>query len=465
MRPSKVANALSIVFEYGCLLQEGCFLRVPSPLFRLEVIEARRNAWLGEAQIIQPLPVRIVAAACVIMVAAVGLYAWQGTYTRRIHAVGLLAPDIGLISLASPVAGRVGSTGVREGDKVARGQLLYTIDLDAVSASGPTQERVIAELERQRQSVERQRTARADLAGTERQALREQMANLSEQSAQLAKQIDLQDKLVPPLRARVEELADAVARGYARAADFQSQNYLYMQASAQLAQFQQSRLQIDGKLADTKSQLAAYDDRLARDLADLDRTAAQLAQQKAESEARRAIEVRAPEAGTLTSIRAQVGQTVAAGATLLTLLPSAGRLQANLFVDSSAIGFAEAGAPVMLRYAAFPFQRFGLHRGVVTEVTRAPLGSDDAPDFARRAAARGEGTDLYRIVVRPDSDTVLAYGERRSLEAGMRVEADIALEKRSLYRWLLDPVTHVRESLALVTRGGLDALPVRKAAP
>jgi len=324
---------------------------------------------------------------------------------------------------------------------------------------------VIAELERQRQSVERQRAARADLAGTERQALREQVANLSEQSAQLAKQIDLQDKLVPPLRARVEELADAVARGYARAADFQSQKYLYMQASAQLAQFQQSRLQIDGKLAETKSQLAAYDDRLARDLADLDRTAAQLAQQKAESEARRAIEVRAPEAGTLTSIRAQVGQTVAAGATLLTLLPSAGRLQANLFVDSSAIGFAEAGAPVMLRYAAFPFQRFGLHRGVVTEVTRAPLGSDDAPDFARRAAARGEGTDLYRIVVRPDSDTVLAYGERRSLEAGMRVEADIALEKRSLYRWLLDPVTHVRESLALVTRGGLDALPVRKAAP
>jgi membrane fusion protein len=60
---------------------------------------------------------------------------------------------------------------------------------------------------------------------------------------------------------------------------------------------------------------------------------------------------------------------------------------------------------------------------------------------------------------------VLAYGERRSLEAGMRVEADIALEKRSLYRWLLDPVAHVRESLALVTRGGLDALPVRKAAP
>lgn len=443
----------------------SCFSNVSSPLFRLEVFEARRGAWLGEAQIVQPLPVRITAAFCLGLVAAIGLYAWQGTYTRRIHAVGLLAPDIGLISLASPVAGRIGSTGVREGDRVVDGQLLYTIDLDAVSASGPTQKRVIAELEEQRRSVERQRRARAALAGTEKDALRDQVANLSEQSMQIATQVELQDKLVPPLKTRVDELADAVARGYARAADFQNQNYLYMQATSQLAQFKQSRLQIDGKLADTRSQLDSYDDRLARDLAEFDRTAAQLAQQKAESEARRSIEVRAPENGTLTSIRIQAGQTVAAGATLLTLLPSAGRLQANLFVDSSAIGFAEAGAPVMLRYAAFPFQRFGLHRGVVTEVTRAPLGNDDAPDFARQSAARGERGDLYRIVVRPDADFVLAYGERRSLEAGMRVEADIALEKRSLYRWLLDPVAHVRESFALVSHGGLDALPIRRAAP
>ena len=433
-----------------------------SPLFRLEVFEARRGAWLGEAQIIQPLPVRLAAAFCVVLVAAIGLYAWWGTYTRRIHAVGLLAPDVGLISLSSPVAGRIGATGVREGDRVVRDQLLYTIDLDAVSASGPTQERVIAELEQQRLSVERQRIARSTLAGTEKDALKDQAANLAEQSTQLATQIALQEKLVPPLKARVDELADAVARGFARAADLQSQNYLYMQSTSQLAQFRQSRLQIDGKLADTRAQLASYDARLARDLADLDRTAAQLAQQKAESEARRSIEVRAPEDGTLTSIRAQAGQTVAAGATLLTLLPGAGRLQANLFMDSSAIGFAEAGAPVMLRYAAFPFQRFGLHRGIVTEVTRAPLGNDDAPDFARQSVARG---DLYRIVVKPDEDFVLAYGERRSLEAGMRVEADIALEKRSLYRWLLDPVTHVRESLNLVSRGGLDALPMRKATP
>lgn len=421
-----------------------------SPLFRREVAEARKAAWLGEAQIVQPLPIRIVALACLALVAAALLYAVLGTYTRRIHAEGLLAPDVGLITVASPVAGRVGAAGVKEGDRVEAGRLLYTVDLDAVSASGPTQERVIDQLGRQKAAVEEQRRLRAAMAETEKRALKEQVANLEAQSRQLSEQVALQERLVPPLKARADELASAVSRGFARAADFQSQNYLFMQASSQLAQFRQGGLQIDGKLGDLKAQLASFDEKLARDLADMDRTAAQLEQQKAESEAKRGIEIRAPERGILTSIRAQAGQTVAPGASLLTLLPSEGRLQANLFVDSSAIGFIEPGAAVMLRYAAFPFQRFGLYRGIVTEVTRAPLEGEDAPESARRKGTGG----VYRIVVRPDQDGVVAYGERRRLEAGMRVEADIALESRPLFRWLLDPLYHVKRSVDLVTEGG-----------
>nr|WP_210329128.1 HlyD family efflux transporter periplasmic adaptor subunit [Methylorubrum zatmanii] len=425
-------------------------------MFRREVVEARKSAWLGEAQVVQPLAIRLVVGLCLVFVVLVGLFAWLGSYTRRVHAEGMLAPDIGLITVASPLAGRVSASGVKEGDRVERGQLLFTIDLDAVSASGPTQERVIAQLALQRESVERQRAARAAMAEAEKAGLKDQIANLEAQRARIEEQVLLQDKLVPPLKARADELADLVTRGFARAADFQSQNYLYLQASSQLAQFRQGALQIEGKLGELRAKLATFDETLARDLAELDRSAAQLEQQRAESEARRAIEVRAPERGILTSIRAQAGQTVAAGANLLTLLPSDGRMQANLFVDSSAIGFVEPGASVMLRYAAFPFQRFGLHRGVVTEVTRAPLEGDGGaqPEAARNAARTAGNGGVYRIVVRPDEDSVTAYGEPRRLEAGMRVEADIALEKRALYRWLLDPLYHVKRSVDLVTEGG-----------
>ncbi|KQP38654.1 HlyD family secretion protein [Methylobacterium sp. Leaf106] len=423
-----------------------------SPLFRAEVARARQDSWLGEAQIVQPLSIRLMTAITILITIAAILYVVFGTYTRRIHAFGMLTPDVGLITVASPVAGRVSASGVKEGDRVVQGQLLYTLDLDAVSANGPTQQRIIDQLARQKETIEAQSRLRSAMAATEKRSLAEQIDNLQSQSLQLEEQVQLQEKLVPPLKERVDVLAKAVSDGFARSADLQNQNYLYLQASSQLAQFRNSRLQLMGKVGELQATLATFDDKLARDLAEMDRTAAQLEQQRAESEARRAIEVRAPEKGILTSIRVQAGQGVAAGATLLTLLPSEGRLQANLFVESSAIGFIDTGEAVMLRYAAFPFQRFGLYRGTVTEVTRAPLEAADLPEAAGAKAKNGDG--IYRIIVRPDESSVVAYGESRRLEAGMRVEADIALEKRPLYRWLLDPLYRVKRSVDLVTRGG-----------
>ncbi|WP_019906496.1 HlyD family efflux transporter periplasmic adaptor subunit [Methylobacterium sp. 77] len=423
-----------------------------SPLFRAEVAQARQDSWLGEAQVVQPLSIRLMTAITILITIAAILYVVFGTYTRRIHAFGMLTPDVGLITVASPVAGRVSASGVKEGDRVVQGQLLYTLDLDAVSANGPTQQRIIDQLARQKETIEAQSRLRSAMAATEKRSLAEQIDNLQSQSRQLEEQVQLQEKLVPPLKERVDVLAKAVSDGFARSADLQNQNYLYLQASSQLAQFRNSRLQLIGKVGELQATLATFDDKLARDLAEMDRTAAQLEQQRAESEARRAIEVRAPEKGILTSIRVQAGQGVAAGATLLTLLPSEGRLQANLFVESSAIGFIDTGEAVMLRYAAFPFQRFGLYRGIVAEVTRAPLEAADLPEAAGAKARNGDG--IYRIIVRPDENSVVAYGESRRLEAGMRVEADIALEKRPLYRWLLDPLYRVKRSVDLVTRGG-----------
>jgi membrane fusion protein len=423
-----------------------------TPLFRSEVLAARRDHWLGEAQIVQPLPVRMVSIACALLSVALVLLLTFGTYTRRVHADGVLAPATGLITVASPRAGRVISSGVQEGDKVAKGQLLYALDTDAVSASGPTQVRIIEQLNAQTASVERQRTVRTALAVIEKRALQEQLTNTIDQNDETRKQVTLQTSLTQSLKDRADQLQQALSSGVARASDFQSQNFLYIQSNAQLAQFEQMALQLQGKVQDLRSQIAGFDDKLTRELAEMSRSIAQLKQQIAESEAKQAIEVRAPESGILTSIRIHAGQQVPAGGTLLTLLPSIGRLQANLYVESSAIGFVEKGQTVMLRYAAFPFQRFGLYRGGVSEVTRAPVDPSDAPRSEDESASSAQPSrSVYRITVAPDRPYVTAYGEPHQLEAGMRVEADIALEKRPLYRWLLDPVYHLKRSAELVT--------------
>ena len=423
-----------------------------SSLFRPEALASRRDVWLGDAQLIQPLSVKLATAVCAILTAAWIAFLVGGSYTRRVHADGILAPKTGLIVIASPSAGRIASAGALEGEHVEKGQLLFTIDVDAMSANGPTQKLVLAQLLAQKTSVQRQREVRASVATIEKQGLRDQLANTSDQSEGTVKEVALQKQLTQSLKDRADQLKAALSSGLARASDVQNQNFLYIEANSQLATFEQSGLQLLGKIADLKSKLAEFDPNLTRDLAGMDRQIAQLQQQIAESEAKHSIEVRAPEKGILTSLRVHAGQQVPAGGTLLTLLPAVGNLQANLYVDSSAIGFVAKGEPVMLRYAAFPFQRFGLYRGVVSEVTRAPIDAASDPQRTGDPLAPTK-KGVYRIMVSPDQSFVNAYGGQRPLEAGMQVEADIALETRPLYRWLLDPVYRLKRSATLVSEG------------
>jgi membrane fusion protein len=420
-------------------------------LFRDEVVEARKTAWLGPVQLAQPLPVRLVSGVTVALLFAVVVFAVLGTYTRRVHATGILMPKAGLITLASPAAGVVTSAAVKEGDDVVKGALLYVLDLDTHSTDGATEQQVIAQLLQQKANLEKQRANRQSIAKVEKQALQDERANLQKQHQQLQQQILIQNTAVAAMKSKADQLQRGVRSGIVADPDYQSQNYIYIQALAEAAQFQQNDLQIEGRISGISHQLLMFDDKLAQDIFQLDRELLRLDQLIAENQAKQSIEVRAPESGVATSIRVHVGQQVAAGEALVTLLPRKGTLEVNLFVDSAAIGFVEKGAPVVLRYAAYPFQRYGLYRGHVAESTHAPVGAADLAN-----GAQSDKTDsIYRIIVTPETNYVLANGEHKPLEAGMRVDADIALEKRRLYRWLFDPLYHVQRSVTLVSDGGV----------
>lgn len=426
-------------------------------LFRNEVVEAKRNTWLGPLHVAQPLSIRLVTSVSLALLAAAVLFAFFGTYTRRVHAAGILMPQAGLITLASPAAGVVTTAAVKEGDKVAKGALLYVIDLDTHSSGGATQQQIIAQLGKQKANLLKQRAIRLSMAKIQKQSLKDARANLENQYGQLAQQISIQDAAVAAMKKKADQLQHGVKAGFIADPDFEAQNYLYIQALAQGAQFRQNYLQVQGRISDIDAQLSVFDDKLAQDINEIDRDVLNIDGLIAEDQAKRSVEVCAPEAGTATSIRVHIGQQVAAGAALVTILPRARDLEVNLFVNSAAIGFIEKGAPVVLRYAAYPFQRYGLYKGRVKEATRAPLDSAVQAGEAMAlpfASQNGAGETIYRILVAPQTDYVVVDGQRKPLEAGMRVDADIALEKRPLYRWLFDPLYHLQHSVRLVSSGG-----------
>ena len=90
-----------------------------------------------------------------------------------------------------------------------------------------------------------------------------------------------------------------------------------------------------------------------------------------------------------------------------------------------------------LRYQAFPYQRFGSYRARVTEISRSLI----MPNETVLPVPLSE--PAYRITVVLDAQVVKAYGKDIPLQSGMIVDADIWLDRRKLYEWVLDPLYSV----------------------
>nr|WP_298794223.1 HlyD family efflux transporter periplasmic adaptor subunit [uncultured Acetobacter sp.] len=430
-----------------------------SDFFRREAIESRRQSWLGKVQMSQPLSIRIVAWLSVVLVALIILYTIFGVYTRRVHASGLMLPPSGLITVNAGTTGTIFKQHAEEGMHVKKGDVLFVIDLEATSSSGPTQKHVLSQLVQQHKLLEKQKELRANDAPIEKESMVTQIRYITQQHDHIGHQLENDTRVLPVVESAVRRMQSAQSAHLVTETQFQSQLYTYAQLLSTHAQFLQNYTESEGKIADLTSKLIRYNGQLAHDLNDLDKQIAQIDQQIAESEGHRSSIIQAPDDGILTAIRVNPGQQVSGGTTLLTLLPTGHTLEAELYVNSASIGFLHEGEPVLLRYAAFPYQRFGLYRGHVTEITRAPVTATEPSDLSKSTQGISTGSsqnaqqDIYRIRILPDQQSVEAYGRQKPLEAGMEVEADIAIDNRRLYQWIFDPVISMRDNLYAVSGG------------
>ena len=167
------------------------------------------------------------------------------------------------------------------------------------------------------------------------------------------------------------------------------------------------------------------------------REMAQLEQERVQTQASGALVVKAPVEGVVATQVVKPGQAVQAGQPLMTLLPGDGRLEAELLVPSRAIGFIEPGDRVLLRYQAFPYQKFGHQEGRVSAISRSALSAGEVE--ALIGSAR-QGEPPYRITVSLAQQAITAYGKQEALKPGMLVDADVLGERRTIIEWVSEPL-------------------------
>lgn len=416
-----------------------------SSLFRREVLETRQNQWLGGISLVQPLRGWVLASFAIGAALIVLAFLFFGDYTRRSRVSGQLVPAAGLATVMAPAEGVIARLNVEEGDSVSQGQALAVVSVPRALVSG---ERVVDALgdvlERRRagamrEARSRKRLAHAQAAGIERQLrmAREELHNIEQETATKDEQVRLARKILERYRLlsgkhfvsdlEIERQEQVVLEHVAARQRLQRQRRTILRTIAQLEQ----------SLAEVPAQQATQDALLEKELA-------AIAREQVQAQTRSELLVKAPTAGIVASRMVEVGQSIQTGQPLATLLPEDSGLEAQLLLPSRAIGFIEPGDTVLLRYQAFPHQKFGHHRGTVKQISRSALAQNSSSLPGSGAA----GEPVYRVRVALERQTITAYGKPEPLRPGMLVDADILGESRKLYEWVLEPLYSVYGSVS-----------------
>ncbi|GGB86491.1 HlyD family secretion protein [Pseudoduganella buxea] len=410
-------------------------------LFRAEVLRAQQASWLGTV-LVKPRALHwwfagLAALTTVLVVAVLCL----GSYTKRARVPGWLVPAQGMVRVFAPRAAVATGIFVQEGSVVTQGQQLATLSTEELSmALGETQAHVVRALAAQRDSLAAEGERNRELLRQQRATMAERIAALRREEQNMQREIGLQKSRVTMARQWEARLRELQKLGFVlehqvreAAADVVEQAARHEGAERNLIALGRERAALEGEMRDIPVRQAAQEELVKRNIA-------ATARELAETEARRALSIVAPQAGTVTAIHATPGATVTPGMPLLSIVPRGAILQAHLYAPSGAVGFVRAGQRVLLRYRAYPYQKFGHYRGVIRSVSRSAIEPADLPAPFATGAQGAAAETRYRIVVALDRQQVTAYGKAVPLQPGMQLDAEILLDRRKLYEWVLEPL-------------------------
>ena len=400
----------------------------------------------------------IVASIALVLAGALLAFGAWGKVARKVRVPGLLMPQWGTVELSPAVSGVLLEQRVKEGDWVQQGQVLFVVNTDKTSAEGSSASLLASHLAQRRSTLLAERASRIAQNRQREAHLADRIRSLSLETAQATQEHTLAKRRVELAQKNSARFEQMAAEGFVSDIQAQGKQEELIDLQSRLENTLRNGVALAREHKAAQADLTHLEKQLAIELLQLDRNLASLDQETAEIKARRTSSVLAPQAGQVSTVHLSLGAMAQAGQTIASLVPqvnahatdhSAHTLLAALFAPTRTTGFIQPGQVVWLRLAAYPYQKFGLAKGRVLNVSGTPIAPQDLPHGQGSAllASTQSNEPLYRIQVELVSQHVMAFGVAHPLRPGMTLEADVIHDVRGIWEWVFEPLLaiHARQ--------------------
>lgn len=406
-------------------------------------MNSRSNMLTGEIRIPASMSMSVFSGVSVIILCCIILFLIYGKFTKKAHLSGIVMPSSGLVKITPRYTGYVTRLTVREGEYVTAGTPLYHISGEYYNGKGiGTLEALRLSLQSQYTMLISQQSQEQNDNNQQQNAIRQRITDLKPQLSSAAQRLKLAEQQAALSESVMNRYKKLVSSHYVSDAEYQQKQIDASAAKGNVENQRQLQLQLHTSLAAAEDDLAHLRALGESRKTELDRQLQVIRHQQLELAGQANVTLTAPVSGVVAAILVRAGQSVQPQEPMMTLVPDGAQPRIELYATSRNAGFIQQGQKVSLRFAAFPYQKFGVRYGTVRELSRVTLTPADMAAVSPVTWKENEGH--YRVIVEPEHPFIRAYGKNEPLRPGMTLEGDVSLDTRYLWEWLTEPLWSLR---------------------
>lgn len=407
----------------------------PTPLFRTEATQQIRIKSEGAIVLAQPVQGKIALIAAVALGVGLTWYVVAFDYAKTLTISGELNVLGGNAAIIATEAGKIQVTSVKSGALVEKGQPLFSIVSQRDSGAQVNEERITAIIDNRLAILKALSAAQRRVSDAQSAKSCEQVQEIAVQLSDVKTQTKLQQQRIDNLRKIRTNLETLRSQGYISNVQWLQQENELVSEESRLIELrraasgmivQQTQYTLDCKEQRANKEVTSTNAELML---------AGLAQEQLEHQLNSKIVYRSPISGTVVLNVITPGGSIIPGQELATVIPQGKPVEAVLHVPSRAVAWIRKNQKVFLQVEAFPFQRFGYLVGHVRSIDPAPVVTS--------ATTKPQDGALYRVFVHVDSSAFRLPRNSAGLMPGMSVLARIEVDRRPIYRWIIDPLNRM----------------------
>ncbi|WP_127202086.1 HlyD family secretion protein [Neisseria meningitidis] len=412
-----------------------------SHLFRKEVFVAQQNKWTGQVILTRPFSFLFLTFCAFLIALCIIIFLIFGSYTNKTTVEGQLLPTMGVVRVYSSDIGTITHKFVEDGNFVKAGEPLFKLSTSRFGEKGNVQAKLAAEANRKKTLALQELERLKRIHQNEQKNVHNNIHRLNNQLENIKQQITGQNRQIRLAEKTLNKNKFLASQGAVSQQDKMTAESHLLEQRSRLESLKREQNNAIRELDEQKITLSSLPERHKTELSQLNRAITEMNQEILDFDLKSEQTIRASKSGYISTINVDIGQQVEPSKLLLSIVPEQTELVANLYIPSKAVGFIKPKDKVVLRYQAYPYQKFGHATGEIISVARTALGKQELSGLGiifTNPTLLNE--PAYLVKVKLEKQTIKAYGENKPLQIGMILEADILHERKKLYEWVLDPL-------------------------